>query len=105
MKVEMYGSPICCECVSAKEVISKQKDIQLNYHNITETTSEMKAFLKIRDQEKMFDDIKKKGGIGIPFFILEDGTMTFEVTDFCTVEITNDMKPKNACSLDGKGNC
>ena len=29
----------------------------------------------------MFNPVKEKGGIGVPLFVFEDGTMTFELDD------------------------
>ena len=29
----------------------------------------------------MFDPVKEKGGVGVPLFVFEDGTMTFELDD------------------------
>jgi len=29
----------------------------------------------------MFDAVKEKGGVGVPLFVLEDGTMTFDVNE------------------------
>lgn len=76
-KVIMYGAPICPDCVEALEQLSQRDDILLDYRNIIESTTIMKEFLRYRDQEEIFDEIKKSGFIGIPFFIREDGTKTF----------------------------
>ena len=105
MKIKMFGAPICCECVAAKEALLKSNQVEIEYINITETTANLKEFLKYRDSEAMFDEIKKAGGIGIPFFILEDGTKTFDIESHTGIKIESDEKPVNACSLDGKGNC
>lgn len=105
MKVIMYGAPICGDCVIAKEQLLKCADVELDYRNITESTKLLKEFLHYRDHEAMFEPVKEGGTIGIPFFILEDGTKTFDITEYVKIdEITVDM-PANACSIDGKGNC
>ena len=36
----------------------------------------LKEFLKIRDENPMFDGVKENGSIGIPCIIEEDGTVT-----------------------------
>lgn len=105
MKITMYGAPICGDCVAAKEALQNLDTIELDYRNITESTATLKEFLKYRDSEKMFDSIKAEGRIGIPFFLLEDGTKTFDIESFVDVKIDVATKPANACSLDGKGNC
>lgn len=103
MKVIMYGAQICPDCVEAKEQLKDIADIELNYRNITESTAILKEFLAYRDHESIFVDIKEGGMIGIPFFVLEDGRKTFDVTDF--TDLTRDNLTVTACSLDGKGNC
>ena len=102
MKLIMYGAPICINCVEAKEELQKNKDIELEYRNITESTTLLKEFLAYRDHEKLFEPVIKEGKIGIPFFILEDGTKTFDYSMFVEDSTT---KTTNACSIDGKGNC
>lgn len=109
MKVLMYGAPICINCVREKEVLVNHKEIELEYRNITESTTLLKEFLAYRDNESMFAPIKEGGKIGIPFFILEDGRKTFDITEFVTLTEEDNWimngEQVNACSIDGKGNC
>lgn len=104
MKIIMYGAPICGDCVIAKERLLAKEDVILDYRNIIESTSVMKEFLSYRDNEPMFDDVKANGKIGIPFFLLEDGTKTFQIDSFVDVDLTSENTIQ-ACSIDGKGNC
>lgn len=53
----------------------------------------------------MFADVIKSGKIGIPFFILEDGTKTFNITEYISDERSDSAQLGNSCSIDGKGNC
>lgn len=105
MKVIMYGAEICPDCVGAKEQLKDRSDIELEYRNITESTSTLKEFLAYRDHDELFAPIKAAGKIGIPFFILEDGSKTFEVADFIETTMSNSSTQASACSLDGKGQC
>jgi len=41
----------------------------------------MKAFLKIRDEEALFDGPKKEGKIGVPYFELENGMKTLDLQE------------------------
>lgn len=104
-KITMFGAPICGDCVVAKEALLKSGQVELDYRNITESTKNLKEFLQYRDTDPMFDFIRSQGRIGIPFFILEDGTRTFEIEKYVDVKLDEVQKPVNACSLDGKGNC
>ena len=105
MNVIMYGAEICPDCVSAKEILSMNSDIELDYRNITKSTALLKEFLAYRDHEEMFVPVKERGGIGIPLFILEDGTKTFEITDFADIDELPSEQMGSSCSLDGSKQC
>lgn len=105
MKITMYGAEICTNCVEAKKQLSMDESIELDYRNITESTKLMKEFLAYRDHEPMFKPIIEEGRIGIPFFLLEDGTMTFEVDELLSVKRDEPEQTFGSCSIDGKGNC
>lgn len=105
MKVIMYGAPICGDCVSAKNYLMNQMDVELEYRDITATTTMLKEFLALRDNETMFQPVKQQGKIGIPLFLLEDGTKTFQMEDFIRVNTDKIVIQGVSCSLDGKGNC
>lgn len=106
MKIIMYGSQICPDCVEAKEIIQDRNDIQFDYRNITESTKILKEFLAYRDNDSIFQPIKEAGKIGIPFFLLEDGQKTFDVSNIIpTIPTKESNISVSACSIDGKGNC
>nr|WP_312292155.1 glutaredoxin [Clostridium chromiireducens] len=102
MKITMYGTAICPDCVEAKVILEKHKDIELDYKNIIESTKMLKEFLSYRDNDKMFTNVVKEGKIGIPFFILEDGTKTLDIFDYLDIE---KQEVVNSCSIDGSGKC
>lgn len=81
MKIIMYGSRICSDCVWAEKKLLERSDIALEYRQITQDVTTMKAFLSYRDHDVMFEPIIGAGQIGIPFFILEDGSKTFDVKE------------------------
>ena len=103
MKVIMYGAEICPDCVEAKAALAAVPGIELEYRDITENTRILKEFLSYRDHEALFAPVKEAGSIGIPFFVMEDGTKTFDIGDFAAVE--SPAHNAASCSLDGKGYC
>jgi glutaredoxin-related protein len=105
MKIVMYGTGICPDCVEAKEQLENCTDIELEYRDITKTTATLKEFLSYRDHEEMFTSVIEGGKIGIPFFIIEDGTKTFEIFDYVDVKSSDSKRALNSCSIDGKGYC
>ncbi|WP_294160677.1 hypothetical protein [uncultured Selenomonas sp.] len=66
--IKIYGMPSCPDC----QVIAP--DIGSDVHV-------MKEFLRLRDTSPVFDEAKKNGSIGIPCFVLEDGTVTLDPKD------------------------
>ena len=105
MKIVMFGTEICPDCVEAKQQLKNFTNVELDYRDITESTTKLKEFLSFRDHETMFAEIIENGGIGIPFFIMEDGTKTFEISDFVDLEKYESKGTVNSCSLDGHGHC
>lgn len=83
--IKYYGTQLCPDCVEAEAKL-KEKEICCEFIRITESTANLKEFLKLRDQRKEFDEIKKQGNIGIPCFLREDGTITFDVLELVGVE-------------------
>lgn len=81
MKVIMYGSRICSDCVWAEGKIREQSSIELEYRVMTKDVATLKEFLAYRDHEAIFEPVRENGQIGIPFFILEDGTKTLNIKD------------------------
>jgi glutaredoxin-related protein len=98
MKVVMYGTDICIDCVNDKKILVNREDIEVEFRDITKDIGTLKEFLRIRDISPMFEDVRKSGSVGIPLYILEDGTMTFEISDFLDVE-----SGFGSCSIDKKG--
>ncbi len=105
MKIIMYGTELCPDCVEAKYQLAKHSNIELEYRNITEQISTLKEFLAYRDHEAMFESMKENGKVGIPFFLLEDGSKTFELSDIIDISDNISERVVSQCSIDGKGNC
>lgn len=103
MKLVMYGTEICPDCVEAKAILAASTSIDLDYRDITKSTKTLKEFLFHRDHDELFASVIAAGRIGIPFFILEDGAMTLEIRDFLDVEAQ--VQAGDSCSMDGKGYC
>ncbi|MBQ9179440.1 MAG: hypothetical protein IJ132_01405 [Firmicutes bacterium] len=80
MKVKIYGTPICEDTVDALAKLDA-KGIEYEYVNFIEDTEKLAEFLKIRDTEAIYAPVKERGGIGMPLFIFEDGTMTLDTDE------------------------
>lgn len=73
--LKVYGTPICKDCLAMK-IIFEELGVEYEYVKITDNTTNLKEFLKIRDQEELYAGLRKDGGIGIPLFV-KDGMMSF----------------------------
>ncbi len=78
--MKFYGTHLCPDCEEAQAMLD-EKQIPYEYINITESTANLKEFLKIRDNSGLFREVKENGGIGIPCFVKEDGTITLCTED------------------------
>jgi glutaredoxin-related protein len=108
MKVTIYGTEICPDCVKAKKDLTALPDIELEYKNITGDTATLKEFLAYRDNDELFKEVKEAGRIGIPFFVLENGEKTFDIGNYVELPVAIEEAVTPAadfCSIDKKGQC
>jgi glutaredoxin-related protein len=78
--MKIYGADICIDCRNAKAVFAT-RGLELEFVDITENTTNLKEFLALRDKEKLFDPVRERGGIGIPCFVKEDGTLSLDLDE------------------------
>ncbi|CAC9932044.1 putative glutaredoxin [Aedoeadaptatus nemausensis] len=78
--IRLYETPLCPDCIEAEKKL-KEKKIVCEQINITETITNLKEFMKLRDENAAFDEIKNKGQIGVPAFLKEDGRVVFSVDE------------------------
>lgn len=80
MKVTVVGSHLCPDTLYAlNKLVEARADIE--FKNISASLPDLKVYLKLRDTEAMYEKVRENGGIGIPCFILEDGTKTLNLED------------------------
>jgi len=94
---KVYVMATCPDCRQAKAQLTGNPAFELI--DIGEHVRNLKQFLALRDKHPAFDDAKAHGYVGIPCFVLEDGTVKFSI-DEIQIEDTADGA---SCSLDGKG--
>ena len=72
--IKIYGMKTCPDCISVDKQV--EGDARYEVIDIGEHVKNLKEFLRLRDNNAVFDDAKKYGYAGIPCFVLEDGTVT-----------------------------
>ena len=78
MKVTVIGSHLCPDTLYAIQKL-KEAGADLSFVNISAALADLKTFLAIRESDALYDAVRKNGGIGIPLFVLEDGTRTLDL--------------------------
>lgn len=86
-----------CEYVE-KQVVN---DPRFEVIDIGKHIRNLKKFLNLRDSNPAFDTAKDIGDVGIPCYVLEDGTVTLSSND---VGLEPMPEPEGeSCSIDGTG--
>lgn len=96
--IKIYSMPTCPDCVAVEQQV--QNDPRFEIIDLGSHVLHLKAFLKLRDTHPAFDAVKKHGGIGIPCFVKEDGTVTLHPKEVGLLTPKHDAP---ACNLDGTG--
>lgn len=89
----------CPDC----EYVEKQVegDSRFEVIDIGKHVRNLKRFLDLRDSNPAFDEAKETGDVGIPCYVLEDGTVTLYSKD-----VGLEPRPQDdaaSCSIDGRG--
>ena len=77
--MKVYGAKICYECRNYN-AIQKARGFKADYIDLTENTTNLKEFLKLRDSDA-FKEVRANGYIGIPCFVNDDGKITFDINE------------------------
>lgn len=91
--IKVYGLEACPDCQDVKNQIKERMD-EFAYFDLASETKLMKEYLSLRDNNELFVPIKEEGKIGVPYFIFEDGTISFDPEDAGLIK-----NSRVACSL------
>ena len=80
MKVTVIGSHLCPDTLYALNKLVEAK-ADITFQNLSASLPDLKAYLALRDSDPHDEAFKKNGCIGIPAFVLEDGTVTLDLGD------------------------
>jgi glutaredoxin-related protein len=78
MKVKVIGSHLCPDTLYALTRL-KEKNSEIDFQDLSASFSALKDYLYVRENNALYDAVRKAGGIGIPFFEIEDGTQTLDL--------------------------
>lgn len=96
--IKIYGMKSCPDCVAVDKQV--EGDSRYQVIDIGEHVSLLKEFLRLRDTNPVFDEVRKKGYAGIPCFVLEDGTVTLNPAE---AGLKSGSAGRASCRIDGSG--
>ena len=96
--IKIYGMKSCPDCVAVDKQV--EGDSRYQVIDIGEHVSLLKEFLRLRANNPVFDEAKKKGYAGIPCFVLEDGTVTLNPEE---AGLKSGRPEPTSCRIDGSG--
>lgn len=74
--IRAYVMSTCNDCIDIIDQL--RDDDRIEVIDIGEHVKNLKEFLRLRDNNKSFDEIRKNGYVGVPCFIKEDGSVEFD---------------------------
>lgn len=77
--IEIYGMLSCPDTTYVLgQVIGNP---EFHFVDIGKEIYNLKLFLRLREKNPIFDEVKKEGGVGIPCFVKADGCVTLTPED------------------------
>ena len=73
------------ECPDTPSFVAELKALNVDYEEIEvqSTLPNLKRFLRLRDNEAVFDEAKAKGYAGLPALLLADGRVILTESELC----------------------
>lgn len=78
MNVKVIGSHLCPDTLYALSKL-KEKNVNIDFQDFSSSFSALKNYLYVRENNALYETVRETGGIGIPFFEIEDGTQTLNL--------------------------
>lgn len=97
--IKIYGMPTCPDCTYVEEQV--EGNDKYTVIDISRHVKDLKEFLRLRDSNPAFDEAKKNGWVGIPCFVLEDGSVTL-IAEEAGLQ-SRPVTVGAACNIDGSG--
>ena len=97
--IKIYGMSTCPDCIAVDKQVEGDNCYEII--DIGSHVKYLKEFLRLRDNNGVFDEARKHGYAGIPCFVLEDGTVTLSPEE-AGIQM-DEARPAASCRLDGTG--
>ncbi len=101
--LKVYGSEMCPDCRECKRNFDRYQ-IPYEFIDINESLKNLSDFLRMRDEEEIFDRCKEDHDIGLPALVNEDGVVFLDWENYVSALGYEVLYPEEeACRIDGKG--
>lgn len=77
--MKVYGMGICGDCIAMRKEFD-EKGLEYEFVEVTESIPLMREFLTLRDTEDVFAEVRREHRIGVPCFVLPDGSLTLNIS-------------------------
>ncbi len=98
--IKLFVMKTCPHCEYVERQVEGNPEFQVI--DIGQHVRNLKQFLDLRDRNPAFNEAKRIGDIGIPCYVLEDGSVTLYSKDVGLEPMPEDNFG-DACSIDGSG--
>ncbi len=99
--IKIYVMSTCPDCKDVKRTATNDPRFQIV--DIGEHVRNLKEFMKLRDTHPKFEAARRRGLVGIPSFLKEDGSVTFKPEEVGLTFEPEGHDAGAACNIDGSG--
>ena len=80
MNVTVIGSHLCADTLYALNKLM-EAGVKVEFRNLSASLADLKTYLALRENNAVFDGPRSRGALGVPCFVLEDGSLTLELQE------------------------
>ncbi|WP_251389358.1 glutaredoxin [Mediterraneibacter agrestimuris] len=80
MKITVIGSHLCPDTLYALNKLSAA-GIEVSFKDILSCHADLMSYLLLRDNSEVYAEIRGNERLGVPCFVLEDGTVTLDINE------------------------
>jgi len=99
--MKYYGSHNCPDCVNFKGYLDANQ-IPYEFIDINASMANLKAFLRLRDQNELFDEVRQSGSSEFPASLMKIGSPWTMRHGSRKRELKSHLKPKQSAVLTAK---
>lgn len=78
MKVTVIGTHLCPDTLEALHQLYKA-GADIDFKDILASHGDLRVYLALRDSHEVYKEVRGTDRLGVPCFVLEDGTVTMDL--------------------------